>query len=280
MELFAGRKVIIATKHQKERVIAPLVESAFGVDCFVEAKLDTDAFGTFSGEIERKSNALETVRQKCLQAMELANCDLGIANEGSFGPHPTLFMAPADEEIILLIDKKNKLEIVEHVLSLETNFAGKQIDSYENLVEFAQSIGFPEHGLLLKTTNKTTAKMVKGIQSWELLEASYRSLAANNTPVFVETDMRALYNPTRMKVIEKATQKLVEKIKSLCPNCDTPGFGVVNYKTGLPCAWCNQPTASTLAHILNCQKCRFEKVLFYPFEKKTEDPMYCDYCNP
>ena len=280
MDIFKGRNLVIATKHKKEAVIAPLLEKDLGVTCFVPDDFDSDAFGTFSGEIKRIGNALETARQKCLRAMELTNCDLGIASEGSFGMHPTIFMAAADDEILIFIDKKNKLEFYVRELSMETNFYSGTAATYEQVENLVKKVGFPEHAVLLKISTPDGTSVVKGIQSWELLEASFRSLSAKNIPVVVETDMRALFNPTRMNVIAKATQKLVEKIKSLCPKCDTPGFGVVNYKTGLPCAWCNQPTASTLAHILKCQKCLFEKVRFYPFEKKTEDPMYCDYCNP
>lgn len=279
MGLFEGRNVVIATKHKKESVIAPLLEKNLGVTCFVPDDFDSDALGTFSGEIKRKENALETARQKCLLAMELTQCDLGIASEGSFGPHPTIFIAPADDEFLIFIDKKNKLEFIVRELSMETNFYSGTVDNYEQLVKMVKKVGFPEHAILLKISTDETS-IVKGIQSWELLESSFLSLSSKNVSVVVETDMRALYNPTRMKVIATASQKLVEKIKSLCPQCDTPGFGVVNYKKGLPCAWCDQPTASTIAHILKCQKCQFEKVKYYPFEKKTEDPMYCDYCNP
>lgn len=41
--------------------------------------------------------------------------------------------------------------------------------------------------------------------------------------------MRLVFNPTRMNVIEKVTEQLVEKIKSVCPNCKIPGFGGNKY---------------------------------------------------
>ncbi|RTY96888.1 hypothetical protein EKL98_16285, partial [Flavobacterium bomense] len=97
---------------------------------------------------------------------------------------------------------------------------------------------------------------------------------------YIETDMRAMYNPTRMKVIEKAAFKLVDKIKSLCPKCRTPGFGIIDRREGLPCQQCHFPTRSTLSHIYSCQKCSYKKEEKYPNGKQTEDPMYCDICNP
>jgi hypothetical protein len=280
LELFKNRKLVIATKHKKETVIAPLLEKHLGVQCFVPNDFDTDILGTFTGEVERKGNALETVRQKCLLAMEQTNCDLGIASEGSFGPHPTIFMAHADDEFLILIDKKNNLEIIVRELSLDTNFNATTVSCFQNLVDLVKTVGFPEHAVILKITEKEVSKVVKGIQSWELLEKSFHTLNAISSQVVAETDMRAMFNPTRMKVIEIVAQKLVEKIKSLCPECYTPGFGIVNIKSGLPCEWCGSATNSTKSHIYQCQRCNYEQEKMFPNNKKAEDPMFCDYCNP
>ena len=103
--MFVGRKLIIATKHKKENVIAPLFRKAFEVECFVDPFFDTDSLGTFTGEIERKEDPVTTLRQKCLLAMESNGCDLGIASEGSFGPHPSFFFMPSDDELMIFIDK-------------------------------------------------------------------------------------------------------------------------------------------------------------------------------
>lgn len=278
--MFKNRNLVIATKHEKERVIAPLFEAELSVNCFVPIDFDTDSLGTFTGEVERKADPVATARTKCLMAMEQTNCDLGIASEGSFGPHPTLFFAHADDEILLFIDKKNDLEIIVRELSLKTNFNATKVNSYEELKDFAKKIKFPHHGVILKSEENGIPKFVKGIQSWELLEDSYHTLSQNNDTIYAETDMRALYNPTRMLVIEEATKKLVEKIKTVCPKCHTPGFGVVSAKPGLPCSLCGCATKSTKSHIYQCQKCHFEKEKMYPYDKKKEDPTYCDYCNP
>ena len=49
--MFAGRKVLIATKHKKELVLSPILEKELVVSCFVSEQFDTDILGTFSGEI-------------------------------------------------------------------------------------------------------------------------------------------------------------------------------------------------------------------------------------
>lgn len=97
-KMFEGRSLIIATKHRKETVIAPSLEGALGVICRVAEDFDIDILGTFTGEVERKDNPVTTARNKCLMAMEKTNCDLGVASEGSFGPHPAMFFVYADDE--------------------------------------------------------------------------------------------------------------------------------------------------------------------------------------
>jgi len=41
--MFEGRKLIIATKHQKEKVIAPIVEKALGCNCFTHRRKNVSA---------------------------------------------------------------------------------------------------------------------------------------------------------------------------------------------------------------------------------------------
>ncbi len=278
--MFQGRKLIIATKHQKENVIAPLIEEALGVICLTNEKFDTDLLGTFSGEIERKLDPIATVRQKCLQAMELSNCDLGVASEGSFGPHPSLFFLSADDEFLIFIDKKNKLEIIVRELSTKTNFNGKEIANEKELLEFAHSVNFPSHGLILRTSKNDYTQMVKGITDSTKLKEAFKTLFNSCNSIYVETDMRAMYNPSRMNVIEAATQKLVARINAVCPQCNTPGFGITSAKKGLKCGLCGSPTNSTLSHVYVCQHCQYTKEEMYPNKKTNEDPTYCDYCNP
>lgn len=280
VEVFDGRDILIATKHNKEKVIAPLLEKVLKVNCITPDGFDTDIFGTFSGEVDRKNDPLTTAREKCLQAMKLYNCDLAIASEGSFGPHPEMFFIPADDEIIVLIDNKNNLEIKARHLSTETNFSGKAISSESELKSFAKSAMFPSHGLIIKKAKDDHSEVVKGIVDEATLGSVYKHFLLNYGTVFVETDMRAMYNPTRMLNIEKAAQKLVEMASSLCPQCQTPGFSIQEVKPGLPCSLCGLPTRSTLSYIYKCQCCTFEEEKKYPNNKLQEDPMYCDNCNP
>lgn len=279
-QLFAGRKLVIATKHGKESVLKPLFDEALGVECVVTTSLDTDLLGTFSGEIERTLDPISTARRKCELAMELTGADLALSSEGSFGAHPAAFFLPANEEWLFFYDRKNQLEIHARHLSLETNFAGEEIGNLEALVDFAEKALFPSHGLILRNQKDSFLEIHKGITEQSLLLKLGEQLLKTYGTLYVETDMRAHFNPTRMKVIGETGQKLLEKISSCCPACNLPGFAVVTSQPGLPCSWCCTPTRSTLSHTKTCTHCGHSEELLHPFGKTTEDPMYCDRCNP
>jgi hypothetical protein len=278
--MFEGRKVLIATKHKKELVMAPILEKELAVTCFVSEQFDTDILGTFSGEIERKDDALTTLRNKCILAANASNSDLVIASEGSFGAHPSIFFAHANQELVMLKDFKNDLEIIAKEISLETNFNGQKIWTETELLTFAEKVNFPSHALILKDNDVSFSTIYKGLQSEEVLLEKFHVLLKKSGFVYVETDMRAKYNPTRMKVIEKATWQLIEKIKSLCPTCQTPGFDIIDAVSGLPCELCKNPTRSTLYYMYQCKKCDYNSKKMFPRGITYEDPTYCDTCNP
>lgn len=280
MEVFKNRNVCIVTKHSKELVIQPLLEKSLGVLCFVGDEVDTDLLGAFSGEVERKLDPVSTARQKCLEASNHYDVDLFIASEGSFGNHPNIPFALADDEIILLLDKKNNTEYIEREISAETNFSVIETEDWTDLELFASKIGFPQHGIILKSPNNDSLLIRKDFHSIKELEDGFLQFSKTNPFVLAETDMRAHRNPTRMKVIERATEKLIQKLNRLCPECAAPGFSVKEINRGLPCELCAMPTQSVLSYLHVCDKCQFNQLQDFPFGKETENPMYCDFCNP
>jgi hypothetical protein len=242
--------------------------------------LDTDLLGTFCSEIERELSPIDAAKKKCMLAMELTGTDLAVASEGSFGAHPLLYFLPADDEVLVLIDKKNGLEIAVREISTKTNYNAKEVNSEEDLLAFAQSAQFPGHGLILKDKKEGYGMIAKGIIDTKELLETFKQFMATFGSVYVETDMRAHLNPSRMQVIEETTKKLITKIKTTCPSCQTPGFGIKEATPGLPCENCKAPTKSTLFHVYACQKCNHTHEAYFPNGKKEEDPTYCDRCNP
>jgi hypothetical protein len=172
------------------------------------------------------------------------------------------------------------LEIIERIISTETNFLAKEITTESELDTFLQQVQFPSHGVILRKSKDEKIEIFKNLQDEELVKEIFNLLIKKYQKAYIETDMRAMYNPTRMKVIEQVSEKLMHKILSKCPTCSTPGYSVTNAKEGLPCMQCSLPTKSTLSYIYSCAHCSFTEEKKYPNNKELEDPMYCDYCNP
>jgi hypothetical protein len=283
MSIYNNRVAILATMHNKEKVISPLLKEHLGINLIVRKGLNTDIFGTFTREIKRPDTQIITARLKAKKALKMYDEEIAIASEGSFAPHPLIPYIYANREIIIFLDQENDLEIIGEVFSMETNFNHQTISSLEEAEEFAQKVGFPEHGLVISFDNISTGKteFIKGITSKENLINSVETAIKNTNGKFhIETDMRAMYNPTRMKNIAFATQDLINKINSLCPQCNTPGFMINQKIPGLPCELCHQPTSLIKAVIFQCQKCNFTQQQLFPNNQEFADPSLCEYCNP
>ncbi|HAP32348.1 MAG TPA: hypothetical protein DCQ14_04750 [Firmicutes bacterium] len=282
LSFFRGRCAALLTKHKKEDVIAPVLEKGAGLQLSVETNYDTDRFGTFTREIARPGSQLETARIKAQKGMELIGTDLGIASEGSFGPHPSIPFLPLNMEIVLLVDAREKLEICGVCQNSDTNYASTEVENYDQAVEFARKAMFPSHFLILRPDYEGDSAIIniKGINGWEWLrEAINWALAKSVTgKVFLETDMRAFANPTRMQNIKKAAEDLVARINSCCPQCKTPGFVAVENIKGLPCECCGFPTRELTAFLFACQRCGYHEEKALP--EKSAPAARCDYCNP
>jgi hypothetical protein len=275
---------VLATMHGKERVIAPVLGQGLGLSVELAMGLNTDRFGTFSREIERRGSQLDAARAKIAAAFELApHARVGIASEGSFGPHPYIPFLPLGRELVLLIDRETGLELTGHDASLETNFGHAVVSDLAGAVAFAERSRFPKHGLIVMGCvdgqPEPRRALIKDVTDHDKLEAAVLSVAAECGVVFVETDMRAHRNPTRMSAIERAAKSLVRRFLSRCPECAYPGFDVTERVPGLPCAWCGEPTHVIQFEVLSCNACglRQERAAT---ACATADPGQCEGCNP
>jgi len=280
----SGSLAVIATMHGKQEVLAPLLSDGLGLLCRVPAGLDTDRFGTFSRDRARDGNALDAARAKAAAALDLMpEARIAIASEGSFGPHPQIPFAPMGRELVLLIDRATGLEITGHDATLDVRYAHAIARSLAEAEAFAARVGFPQHALIVMGCKGEEpdphSALAKGITRPEALaEAVARAIALSGA-AFVETDMRAHLNPTRMAAIARAGTDLVQRYMSRCPACTQPGFAVTQRIGGLPCSWCGTPTALTLAEVLSCAACGHSEERCAS-NQPSADPAHCPRCNP
>ena len=133
----------------------------------------------------------------------------------------------------------------------------------------------------MRPDSKLSTKIVKDISSYDHLEQAFNWCVSQSSvgQVFLETDMRAHANPTRMNNIEKATEDLLAKLYVFCPDCGAPAFAVSQRIQGLPCELCALPSKMILKQIRKCSKCGFIQEEFHPDGSKAP-AKYCDFCNP
>jgi hypothetical protein len=122
--------------------------------------------------------------------------------------------------------------------------------------------------------------ILKDCTSWEALQAAFESCRQHDTrqEVLLESDFRAMRNPSRQQNILKAAANLLEVLSTPCPNCGEPGFEAYDVVAGLPCSWCSLPTRLVKGKKYRCNICAHEAVI--DVAETSADPGQCDYCNP
>ena len=280
ISIYQNQRVALLTQHEKEHVIAPVIDFALG--CRVERVIgyDTDLLCTFTRDIPRAGMQIEAARKKARIGMQLSGLPLGLASEGSFGPDPFTGMLPWNVEFLIWIDDEHDLEITAMVQG-KSNLAQMLTGSWEEIKVFAKQAGFPKHRLVVRPENEKDIRIRKGIADWADLQKAF-SWALNqsqNNRIFIETDMRAHANPMRMENIRLAAEELAQKLSSTCPACNAPGYWIVEYLTGLPCEMCSTPTQEIRAKIYGCCKCMY-RVTIENIDRTHANPAFCQYCNP
>jgi hypothetical protein len=279
---YFGKCVVMTTKHAKSIAVAPGFHEILGA-AVVEYPLDTDALGTFSGEVERQGSALDCARRKCEWGLDLLNAKFGIASEGSFGPHPFIPFIPSGLEILHFIDRTRDFHLHVSRLCEKTNYRMQTIDSFERLQKFAEETQFPSHALIVRPNlGKSGGVIFKGIDTPEELERSFQRSRTQSSDglVWVETDMRAHVNPTRMSEISELARQLAHRLATHCPACRAPGWGLVKAEKGLRCEYCDQPTEMIEHEVFGCVLCDHTERKQRPDGLEKAPQMHCGWCNP
>ncbi len=278
---YSGETVYFVTKHMKEEILSPLFSSQ-SINC-VAINIDTDQFGTFSGEIERKASVRETLRRKIQAGATTVKpgARLFLASEGSFGPDPFLPLMQRDLESLLLWDRQLEIEIYAEYLCHQPIHAEVRLGPRDDFNKFLTDIRFPDHGVMVHPEN-CRDPIFKGLTTQHAVaQAMLDCLIVSTTGrVVLATDLRANYNQTRREAIRQAGYNLIKKLNTLCPECGVPGFAITHGVPGLPCASCRQPTQSAVQVVLECVKCHYVEERPRPDGVTSLNPEECEFCNP
>ena len=282
-DALAGRTAVLATMHGKETVIAPVLQSFLGLRIVVPDGFDSDRFGTFGRDIPRVGSALDAARAKIAAGFACRpDATVGLASEGSFGPHPSLPFVPLGTELVLLVDRVHGLELAGWHRAPAPFARGERVTSLEAARALATRLGFPAQGLLVMAMADGAPApqhgLHKALATPAALAAAVAPELAARGEAWLETDLRAHRCPPRRRRIRRAALALVRSWRSRCPACGDPGFVPTAALPGLPCRWCLRPTTLPRAHRLHCRGCRHEADR--PVPHAHADPAHCDHCNP
>ena len=277
---YLGLKASLLTQHGKESVICPQLFDSTGLDVIHVSNYDTDKLGNFTRDIPRHGSQLDAARKKARIGMELSGSLLGIASEGAFDNDPYTGMLPWNYELVILIDDIRGIELIGFFGGVAQS-ASRKVSSWDALSAFLSEAQFTTHQLVVRPDDMHHPRIRKGIKDLESLKEAFdwATNLSKKGNIFVENDLRAHTNPTRMANILKATQDLSHRMNSVCPECGSPGFWITERIKGLPCAHCGAPTNMPLANVWSCVQCNHinEEAIA---NQTRADPSKCNYCNP
>jgi len=269
---YSGTVIAFATAHGKDDLAREPFAAILDATVVAPPALDTDQFGTFSGEIPRTLTPQAAAHAKAALAMNAAGTPFALASEGSFSGGFGLLVE--HRELLLFVDRQRGLEVIEATTEISPLPPSKAIDSVDGAERYADRIGFPAQGIIVRTASGIS----KDLRTSDAFRAHIdRSLGENST-VSIEPDLRAHRCPSRADTIARLAQRMAHRLDTPCPTCATPGFGRVNVSRGVRCRDCGSPTELIEADIFGCARCDHTQSVLRP--PRRADPARCPECNP
>lgn len=219
--------ILIATMHGKEAVLAPALAD-LGFHVLLPDGYDTDALGTFSGDVRRPGTAVEAALEKARRACDVTGIPRAIASEGSYRPCQKSFPGARNAELLAFVDREAGVEFVECMTDVPTRLVQGRVrpDLDDPAVQaLLGSMDWPATRAMVTPADPglgvMPAHVYKGIDTAESLATALRSCAAlsDDGCAHLETDLRAHMNPSRMASVALVGQRL-------CMRLQQEGYGV------------------------------------------------------
>lgn len=262
------QQVALLTRHDKARLIAPTLSQLHWQVSEIQS-FDTDALGSFSAERPRFMSPAECALRKAAIAAELSGLDIGLGSEGSFSPGP-YGLGTYNLELLCCVNIAQGWAVI-------GRFYGPSMAQQWQLTDLTQLeqalLQVPAGQHLLLQQGQRIDKALTAAQAYQL-----GSTLLAQGALTLSYDLRAHLSPERQIHITNAAADLQQRILSLCPACNTPGFWPDKAIPGLPCAACATATSLTLHKVACCQRCQFSTT--HEVAARYADPQYCPECNP
>ncbi|MDQ1082461.1 MULTISPECIES: DUF6671 family protein [Microbacterium] len=265
----AGATVAFGTLHGKEEAFAPAFARWLGAEVRPSTALDTDALGTFTGDIPRRFTPEDAALTKARGAARELGTAAGLATEASYAPALGGFGPMLHEELAVFVDVDHGIH-VSHRLRRHTHVTPRRVVRNESEARrYLSRAGFPHQGVVVRTGEE----LVKGVQDAAVILDRVR-----RGPVELEPDLRAHMNPERRRALRRLSWMLAARLRERCPGCGCAGFGPLGVVRGLPCAACGAATSQVRKEVDGCPACPEQRERLRP--ERAADPACCDACNP
>jgi predicted Zn-ribbon and HTH transcriptional regulator len=275
---YRGATVVLPTLHNKGVLAQEAFKEHLDMDV-IELHEDTDQFGTFSGDVERKLSPKESAIAKAKLGLTQTDYQYALASEGTIGADPTIPFANSDLEVVVFLDSINDLIISHTHHSFEISACTHEYIEGEDLEKFLTKADFPNHQLIVKCLDSDIRALAKGISNRaDLMKVLDQTKKEGLKKIVIESDLRAHASPSRAQNIKQAFKELAIRISSLCPECESPGWGVTSAVRGLPCTDCGEESDAIKAHVFGCISCSY--VAEADPIATSIDPSRCSWCNP
>ncbi len=271
-------KVALATKHGKLDQLLPAFERLENFE-LVLAEIDTDVFGTFSGETPRISSPMETGIAKAKAGAAKLGLDYGLASEGTIAPNPAIPWATIDHELLVLVCLSRDITIYETHQSASIVAKSETLSPGIDLDAIFKVFDLPNHAVNLSYSKQSSLSIEKGLRDLDQLRIRIESLWSEGYEPLMESDFRAMSSPSRQANIQACAEKLVARIAAECPGCSEIGFGKISHEFGVPCVGCGEVNSRIAkSERLGCVACDFFELRDLGIT--SIDPSRCDGCNP
>lgn len=266
---YTGTTIAVGTLHGKEAAFAPAFARWLGAAVCPSVDLDTDALGTFTGDVPRALTPEDAAAVKATGAAVELGTPFGLATEATYAVTFGGFGPVMHEELAVFVDLSRGIRVPHRVRTYVSIAPAREVTDAADARRYLSRTGFPGHAVVARTATG----MHKGLRN----EATILGLLRDG-PITLEPDLRAHMNPMRQRTLRRLGWQLAARLRTPCPACAAPGFGPVDVVRGLRCAACGAATSRVRADVHGCAVCpeRRER----PRAAPLADPASCDYCNP
>lgn len=266
---YAGATVAVGTRHGKESAFAPAFRRWVGAAVRATIDLDTDALGTFTGDVPRALSPMDAAAAKAAGAAAELGTPFGVATEASYASALGGFGPVVHEELAVFVDLERGIRVPHGLRAYARVAAPRDVEDEAAARAYLDRVGFPGQAVVARLGDQ----LRKGLQDEELVLGLVR-----RRPVRLEPDLRAHMNPQRRRILRRVAWGMALRLRTTCPACACPGFGPVDVVRGVPCGACGTPTSRVRADVDGCAACPARRER--PRPVAVADPATCDVCNP